>query len=481
MGVRQGRVVGDGAGRGRGKARTELRISDGSGYLRITFFNQPWRARQFPEGSEAMFFGKVTEYRGQKQLANPEVDLLDEEDRLQITALYPQSDKLRLYSKDFRGWQSESLRRSQELVEPLPTWLLDQHDFVDRTAAFHGIHVPETMAEAEAARRRLVFDELLRIQLALVLRKRRIEATSQGIEHDTSGELVQRFLDRAAVRAHRRPAHRDRRDHGRPRPADPDAPAAPGRRGCGQDGRRRRRAADGGAGRPPGRVHGAHRGAGRSALLDDPAAPRGHLRARRRRVAVRRATAHGRAAHQQGHRQGAPAGARGARRRGGRPAGRHARADPGGGRVPQPRCRRHRRAAPLRRGAARRPARQGRRRCGARRAGHDGHADPAHRRHDRLRRPRRVGPRREADRPEAHRHHVGQGRRRGGRRVGEGARGGGRGTPGLRRVPADRREREARGGVGRGDLRPPRGRRALRPRARACSTAGCRPPRRRRR
>ncbi len=192
-----GRVVSSATvpGRGRGKARTELRISDGSGYLRITFFNQPWRARQFPEGSEAMFFGKVTDYRGQKQLANPEIDLLDEADRLQITAIYTQSDKLRLYSRDFRGWVAESLRRTRELVEPLPTWLLDEHDFVDRTAAFSGIHLPESMAEVETARRRLVFDELLRIQLALVMRKRRIEATSQGIEHVTSGKLVGRFVD----------------------------------------------------------------------------------------------------------------------------------------------------------------------------------------------------------------------------------------------------------------------------------------------
>ena len=183
-------------GRGRGKARTELRISDGSGHMRITFFNQPWRARQFPEGSEAMFFGKVTDYRGQPQMANPEVDLLDEEDRLQITAIYPQSDKLRLYSRDFRPWMAESLRRTEGIVEPLPAWLLDQHDFVDRNAAFHGIHLPDTAREHEEARRRLVFDELLRIQLALVLRKRRIEETSQGIEHDTSGALVDRFLDR---------------------------------------------------------------------------------------------------------------------------------------------------------------------------------------------------------------------------------------------------------------------------------------------
>ena len=181
-------------GRGRGKARTELRITDGSGYLRITFFNQPWRARQLPEGSEAMFFGKVTEYRGQKQLANPEIDLLDEADRLEITPIYPQSDKARLYSKDLRGWLAEALRHSGDLLDPLPDWLLDQHDFVDRTSAFRGIHTPEAMAEVEEARRRLVFDELLRIQLALVLRKRRIETTSLGIEHVTDGELVGRFL-----------------------------------------------------------------------------------------------------------------------------------------------------------------------------------------------------------------------------------------------------------------------------------------------
>ncbi|MGQ0832566.1 MAG: ATP-dependent DNA helicase RecG [Microthrixaceae bacterium] len=192
-----GRVVSSTSvpGRGRGKARTELRISDGSGYLRVTFFNQPWRTRQFPEGSEAMFFGKVSEFRGHKQLSNPEIDLLDEADRLQITAIYPQSDKLRLYSRDFRGWIGESLRRTRELVEPLPGWLIDEHDFIARTAAFCGIHLPESMADVESARRRLVFDELLRIQLALVMRKRKIEATSQGIEHVTSGVLVERFLE----------------------------------------------------------------------------------------------------------------------------------------------------------------------------------------------------------------------------------------------------------------------------------------------
>ncbi len=183
-------------GRGRGRARTELRITDGSGFLRVTFFNQPWRTRQFPEGAEAMFFGKVTDFRGQKQLANPEIDLLDEEDRLEITPIYPQSDKLRLYSRDFRRWVGESLRRVGEFEEPLPDWLLARHDFVDRTAAFNGIHAPASMGEVEVARRRLVFDELLRIQLALVMRKHALEATSQGIGHQVGSDLVALFLER---------------------------------------------------------------------------------------------------------------------------------------------------------------------------------------------------------------------------------------------------------------------------------------------
>jgi ATP-dependent DNA helicase RecG len=197
-----GRVVSSSSvpGRGRGKARTELRITDGSGFLRITFFNQPWRTRQFPEGSEAMFFGKVTAFKGQKQMSNPEIDLLDEADRLQVAAIYPQSDKLKVYSRDFRRWTAEALRRTVDFLDPVPEAVLDRFDLVDRAAAFSGIHRPESIEETAVARKRLVFDELLRIQLALVLRKQAYERTAGGIRHDTAagrwGELVDRFVDR---------------------------------------------------------------------------------------------------------------------------------------------------------------------------------------------------------------------------------------------------------------------------------------------
>ena len=112
-----------------------------------------------------------------------------------------------------------------------------------------------------------------------------------------------RFHDGAAVRAHRRAAARDRRDRRRPRRAAPDAPAAAGRRRRRQDARRRQRAARRRAGRPPGRVDGADRGARRAAR------PRRARAARRRRRCPTPSNlfgdrpAAGRAAHQPDHRR----------------------------------------------------------------------------------------------------------------------------------------------------------------------------------
>ena len=201
-----GRVVSSTSvpGRGRGKARAELRITDGSGYLRITFFNQPWRTRQLPEGSEGTFFGKVTEYRGQLQMANPEIDLLDEDDRLQIAAIYPQSDKLRLYSKELPGLGGRVAAPHRRVRRPGAR--AGCSTSTTSSIAMRRCGASTSPRRCARPRRRgaaLVFDELLRIQLALVLRKRRIEETSQGIEHVTSRRAGGSVPRPAAVRAHR--------------------------------------------------------------------------------------------------------------------------------------------------------------------------------------------------------------------------------------------------------------------------------------
>jgi ATP-dependent DNA helicase RecG len=176
------------------KTLVTAEVGDGSGYLRITFFNQGWRERQLPPGTEAVFFGKVDTFGGRKQISNPVVDLIGNRTG-RIVALYSQSEKHRITTWDLSSWIESSLERcrARGLAEPLPGAVRQRFELIERSDALWGIHVPQTMGDITAARRRLVFDELLRVQLALVLRKRALERTARGIAHDTSGELVRRF------------------------------------------------------------------------------------------------------------------------------------------------------------------------------------------------------------------------------------------------------------------------------------------------
>ncbi len=176
------------------KVLVTAEVGDGSGYLRISFFNQGWREKQLPPGTEAIFFGKVDTFQGRLQMANPVVDLVGNKTG-RIIPLYPQSDKPRISSDDVADWIRTALRKTEArgLAEPLPEAVRRRWDLVGRADALAGIHAPDAMDDVARARRRLVFDELFRIQLALVLRKRAIERTARGIAHDTSGELVSRF------------------------------------------------------------------------------------------------------------------------------------------------------------------------------------------------------------------------------------------------------------------------------------------------
>src|SRR4051812_49089417 len=177
------------------RALVQVDVTDGSGYLRCTFFNQPWREKQLKAGTQAVFFGKLDLYQGRKQMTNPVVDLVGDRTG-RIVPIYPQSEKAQLTTWELGQWIEEALRRATEIEDPVPDSVLDRFDLVDRNAALRGIHVPENVDEHKVARRRLVFDELLRIQLILVRRKRELERTSRGIEHDVDGTLVKRFHEK---------------------------------------------------------------------------------------------------------------------------------------------------------------------------------------------------------------------------------------------------------------------------------------------
>ncbi|HSH23648.1 MAG TPA: ATP-dependent DNA helicase RecG [Acidimicrobiales bacterium] len=173
----------------------EVDVTDGTGYLRCTFFNQAWRAKQLHSGTQAVFFGKLEEFQGRRRMTNPVVDLVGDRTG-RIVAVYPQSDKAGLTTWELATWVEESLDRAGELADPVPAAVLERFGLVDRTTAMRGIHLPTSADEHRAARRRLVFDELLRIQVVLVRRKRELEHRAVGISHDVGAGLVERFHQR---------------------------------------------------------------------------------------------------------------------------------------------------------------------------------------------------------------------------------------------------------------------------------------------
>jgi ATP-dependent DNA helicase RecG len=197
-------------GRRRAPSRVVLVVSDGSSRIEVVFFNQSWRAKQLPVGTLALFYGTIGTYRGALQLASPPVvEILrtaedgpepEEHDRSgRIFPVYPLSEKAKLSSGRIANFVEEALKRAGPFNDPLAPEVRTRFDLVDRTTAFNQIHRPKALADCERARRRLAFDELFRLQLALVLRQERLARDARGIRHvverlDGSAALVDQFI-----------------------------------------------------------------------------------------------------------------------------------------------------------------------------------------------------------------------------------------------------------------------------------------------
>ena len=197
-----------GKGRRRSLDIAEAKVRQASGAVfTATFFNQNWRANQLPPGTVVAFSGKVKRFRQQLQLPSPDVQRLGQisggldvgsaAERLQhqrLLAVYPAVDGLPSFKL------AELVEAAFEELAPLDDWLpedlLDRHDLVDLDTAVRGIHLPEDLQTRDAARRRLVFDELYVLQLGLQWRRARMEADTVGaVNAPVDGGHADGFLD----------------------------------------------------------------------------------------------------------------------------------------------------------------------------------------------------------------------------------------------------------------------------------------------
>ncbi len=188
-----------------GRRLVSVDVTDASGVLSAVFFNQAWRERQLTEGRSVALFGKVEDYRGRKQMTNPVVDVLGggsatdstgQADRTgKIVAIYPQSETAGIVTWDVANWVAEAQRRCsvRGIADPLPGRLRKRLGLTSRSRALADIHEPPSMAERWAARDRLVFDELMRVQLMLRSQRLAREAHELGIAHEPTGTLIEAF------------------------------------------------------------------------------------------------------------------------------------------------------------------------------------------------------------------------------------------------------------------------------------------------
>jgi len=178
-------------------ATATVRDRDGS-YFTATFFNQSWRENQLPIGTFASFSGKLKRFRGDLQVTMPEVTVLDGEadpdQHRRLTPIYPATSALPSFR--LAQWIEAALDELPPMPDYLPVSLRDEHDLVDLDFAFQQIHRPDDHDSAEAARRRLKFDELFTLQVGLQWRRVRLEAEVAGKDNGpVEGRFAARFLE----------------------------------------------------------------------------------------------------------------------------------------------------------------------------------------------------------------------------------------------------------------------------------------------
>jgi ATP-dependent DNA helicase RecG len=183
-------------------------VRDETGSLKASWFfgkankymQEQYKAR-FPLGANVLLSGvvKLDSYTGRPLLDRPDAEVLgdadDGGDSLhvgRIVPVYPLTEGLGL--KTLRRVMHTALESyGAQIEEPLPPWLRTQYDLIGLGDALRQFHFPATMAEVDTARRRLVFDELLELQLALQL-KRKHRAERSSLQGARRGELIERFL-----------------------------------------------------------------------------------------------------------------------------------------------------------------------------------------------------------------------------------------------------------------------------------------------
>ncbi len=152
-----------------GRILVKTVISDGSDYIPVTFFNNKYVKDQLIEDQEYLFFGKITlDKYNNKTMLSPRFEKSLEKQRIRpiykATASMPSKTTERLVETALR----EIKGNVQEII---PEYIVKKYRLMSFEEALRAIHFPESEAQLALAKRRLIFEELLLLQMGLMSEK----------------------------------------------------------------------------------------------------------------------------------------------------------------------------------------------------------------------------------------------------------------------------------------------------------------------
>jgi ATP-dependent DNA helicase RecG len=187
--VIEGVVVSTSSRRGRGRLRIlTARIADDTGEIKANWFNQPWLETQLTPGTHVRLRGKPSRYGFQVG----SYDLGEATETADFAPVYPASEALA--QKQLRALVGAALEQARAGGDQLPAALAAAEHLPLRADALVALHRPRSPEEAEEGRRRLAFDELLVLQLALARRTaERERLVAEALP--PAGELLRRYRE----------------------------------------------------------------------------------------------------------------------------------------------------------------------------------------------------------------------------------------------------------------------------------------------
>jgi ATP-dependent DNA helicase RecG len=152
---------------------TEAVVSDGTGSLRVTWFNQPWIANKLKPGRGIVLSGKVDQYLGRLTMNSPEWEPLERHQlhTNRIVPVYPLT----------AGVSGKWLRRvihsivqrlAPRIPDPIPARIRQSTDLVPLSVALQQIHFPDNQDQLHKAQHRLAFGEMFLLQLGVLKQKK---------------------------------------------------------------------------------------------------------------------------------------------------------------------------------------------------------------------------------------------------------------------------------------------------------------------